>query len=88
MFAYILYAPQTPRTEETDEFFRRFTETPGLLYAFDLMAEEGQDDGAVIAVWDSRESAERYLEGAPLRKEVDEAIPRVNRVMYQVFGSK
>jgi hypothetical protein len=88
MFAYILYAPETPRTEETDEFFRRFAETPGLLYAFDLMAEEGQNNGAVVAVWDSRESAERYLNDAPLRKEVDQAIPRAHRVLYQVINSK
>ena len=88
MFAYILYAPQTPRTETTDDFFRRFTTVPGLLYAFDLVADEGQDDGAVVAVWDSRESAERYLNGANLRKEVDQAIPRVHRVMYQVIDSK
>jgi heme-degrading monooxygenase HmoA len=87
VFAYILYAPSTPRTEETDEFFRRFTETPGLLYAFDLMVDGDQNDGAVVAVWDSRESAERYLNQAPLRKEVDEAIPQIRRVMYEVIGT-
>jgi heme-degrading monooxygenase HmoA len=88
MFAYILYAPNTPQTADTDEFFRRFTETPGLIHAFNLEAEEGDNDGAVVAIWESREAAERYLGSAPLRKEVDEAMPQVRRVMYRVVGSK
>jgi heme-degrading monooxygenase HmoA len=88
MFAYILYAPNTPQTPQTEEFFRRFTETPGLLYAFDLMAEDGQHEAAVVAVWDSRESAERYLNQAPLRREVDELMPQIRRVMYRVVDSK
>ena len=88
MFAYILYAPNTPQTPQTEEFFRRFTETPGLLYAFDLLAEEGKDEGAVVAVWESKEAAERYLNGAPLRQEVDQALPQVRRVMYRVVDSK
>jgi hypothetical protein len=87
MFAYILYAPSTPRTPETDEFFRRFTESPGLLHAFDLLTEDG-NDGAVVAVWDSRESAERYLSSSPLRQEVDQLLPQVRRVMYNVTDSK
>lgn len=87
MFAYILYAPNTPRTPETDEFFRRFTQEAGLLYAFDLVPET-EGDPAVVAVWESREAAERYLEQASLRQQVDQAIPQVRRVMYEVAGYK
>ena len=88
MFAYVLHASNTPRTAETDEFFRRFTETPGLLSAFDLAEESDPNQSIVVAVWESREAAERYLSQAPLRKEVDKAIPQVRRVMYEVLNYK
>jgi len=88
MFAYILKAPNTPNTKETDEFFRRFCETPGLLYAFDLSEVDTPAASLVVAIWEDRVSAERYLNSAPLRKEVDQAIPAVTRTMYEVRGSK
>ena len=88
MFAYLLHAPNTPRTSETDEFFRRFTETPGLIHAFDLVEESNPDQSIVVAVWETREAAEQYLSKAPLRKEVDQAIPQIKRVMYEVIGHK
>lgn len=88
MFAYILHAPNTPRTAETDEFFQRFTKTPGLLHAFDLAESDDPDQGVVIAVWENRAAAERYLTEAQLRREVDEAIPQVRRVMYEVTAHK
>jgi hypothetical protein len=88
MFAYILKAPNTPTTEQTDEFFRRFCETPGLLYAFDITPVEDPNESLVVAVWQDRAAAERYLSAAPLRKEVDQAIPAVTRTMYEVNASK
>lgn len=54
MFAYILHAPNTPRTDETEAFFRRFTETPGLLHAFELMEEGDSSSGLVPFQMDGR----------------------------------
>ena len=88
MFAYLLHAPNTPRTEETDEFFRRFTEEEGLMYAFDLQEVNDPDQGIVVAVWDTKEAAERYLTGAALRRAVDAAMPQITRVMYEVISHK
>lgn len=87
MFAYILRVYAAPN-EQTKEFFRRFTETPGLLHAFSLQGVEDSEDSVVIAVWESREAAERYLQGAPLRREVDVAYPTITRTMYEVLDSK
>jgi hypothetical protein len=42
----------------------------------------------VLAVWEDRAAAERYLNSAPLRKEVDGALPSVTRTMYEVLGTK
>jgi heme-degrading monooxygenase HmoA len=88
MFAYILSAPNAPSPEQSDDFFRRFSQTPGLLHAFDLEPADGSGAPMVVAVWESREAAEAYLSAAPLRKEVDEAIPQVTRTMYNVRASK
>jgi heme-degrading monooxygenase HmoA len=87
LFAYILSADQ-PRSDETDEFFRRFKETPGLLYAFDLQGEDDPNDIAVVAIWESREAAERYLQGSALKQQVDEAVPSVTRKFYTVRDAK
>lgn len=57
-------------------------------YAFDLQGVEDPADAVLVAVWESREAAERYLQEAPLRREVDEAYPAVTRTMYDVLGSK
>ena len=88
MFAYILKAPNTPRTPETDEFFTRFCASEGLVHAFDLLGTDDPQDAVVVAVWRDRESAERYLSSNPLRKQVDASIPQVTRTMYDVIGSK
>lgn len=88
MFAYILRAPSLPDTAQGDEFFRRFTETPGLIHAFELAGVDDPGDQLVVAIWESREAAERYLNEAPLRKEVDGAIPGVTRTMYEVHASR
>jgi hypothetical protein len=88
MFAYILKPPPMPRSAETDGFFRRFKTVPGLLHAYNL-GEIGKDDqGLVVAIWESREAAERYLNGDPLKKQVDESVPGVTRTMYEVVDSK
>ena len=87
MFAYILRA-KAAANQDTDDFFKRFTETPGLLYAFDLQGVDDPEDGTVVAIWEDREAAERYLNQAPLRKEVDQALPSVTRTMYEVHASK
>jgi heme-degrading monooxygenase HmoA len=88
MFAYILRAPGVPPTPQTEDFFRRFTETPGLIQAFDLQGVDDPGDAVVLAIWEDRAAAERYLNSAPLRKEVDGALPSVTRTMYEVMGSK
>ena len=88
MFAYILRAPNAPASEQGDEFFRRFLETPGLLNAFDLTGLENPDEGLLVAIWENREAAERYLNEAPLRKEVDQAYPGITRTLYEVHASK
>ena len=87
MFAYILRARQEPNTQFA-EFFRRFKETPGLLHAYSLEGEENPSDGLVVAIWESREAAQRYLERSPLRREVDQAVPSVTRTFYTVLDSK
>ena len=87
MFAYILRV-NAPASEQTDEFFRRFKETPGLLHAYSLQGAENPDDGIAVAIWESKEAAERYLAGAPLRQQVDAEIPTVTRTMYEVRDSK
>ena len=87
MFAYILRASQ-PRSDATDEFFRRFKETPGLLHAYSLQSEDDPNDSVAIAIWESREAAERYLQSSPLKRDVDQAMPTVTRTFYAVVDSK
>ena len=87
MFAYILRANQ-PRSDETDEFFRRFKDTPGLLHAYSLQGEDDPNDSVAIAIWESREAAERYLQSSPLKRDVDQAVPTVTRTFYSVLDSK
>ena len=87
MFAYILRASSAPDAQ-TDEFFRRFKEAPGLLHAYSLQGEEDPNEGIAIAIWESREAAVRYLETSSLRREVDQAITGVTRTFYAVRDSK
>jgi heme-degrading monooxygenase HmoA len=87
MFAYILSVHAAP-DEQAQEFFRRFKETPGLIQAFNLQGVQDLKDAVVVAIWECREAAERYLEGAPLRRDVDDAYPAVTRTMYEVLDSK
>ncbi len=86
MFAYILRVHTQP-TEETDEFFSRFKETDGLIHAFNLQGVDDPEDGVAVAVWESREAAEAYLE-SQLRREVDVTFEGVTRTMYEVRDSK
>jgi hypothetical protein len=88
MFAYILRAPGAPTNQQTDEFFSRFLEQPGLLHAFDLVGLDDPGDAALVAVWESKAAADRYLNESPLRQEVDAALPQVTRTMYEVRGAK
>lgn len=87
MFAYILRAQQA-RNDQTEDFFRRFKEVPGLLHAYALQGEENPNEGLVVAIWESREAALRYIESSSLRREVDRAVPSVTRTMYNVLDSK
>jgi heme-degrading monooxygenase HmoA len=87
MFAYILRA-DSPPDEKTDEFFKRFVETPGLLHAFDLRGVNDPDDTLVVTIWQDRKAAEDYLNKSPLRKEVDQTISGITRTMYEVLNSK
>ena len=87
MFAYILRAKGPPSDREA-EFFRRFKETPGLLHAYDLQGEDNPNDRLAIAIWESRDAAERYLKSSPLRREVDQAVSGVTRTLYEVLDSK
>ena len=87
MFVYILRAQQPPG-EQLNEFFRRFKETPGLVHAYNLQEEENPNEGAVVAIWESREAAQRYIEGSPLKREVDQATPGVTRTFYKLLDSK
>lgn len=88
MFAYLLRAPAPPDEAQGDEFFHRFLETPGLLHAFELVGVEDSNENVVVAVWEDREAAERYLNSNPLRQEVDEAMPGVTRTMYEVRAGR
>ena len=87
MFAYVLRVRAAP-SETTDEFFRRFKETPGLLHAYSLQGADDPEEGLAVAIWESREAAERYLTGSQLRRQVDQALPSVTRTMYEVRDSK
>ncbi len=88
MFAYILSAPNTAPNSQTDDYFRRFKETPGLAHAFELQSTEGKAESLVVAIWESREAAETYLQTAPLRREVDSNLPAITRTTYEVRNSK
>jgi heme-degrading monooxygenase HmoA len=85
MFAYILRARTRP-TEQTDEFFRRFKATSGLLHAFSLQGADDPEEVVAVAVWESRAAAEAYL-ASQLRQEVDREIEGVTRTMYEVRDS-
>ncbi|MCL4535214.1 MAG: antibiotic biosynthesis monooxygenase [Bacteroidetes bacterium] len=87
MFAYILRVHQPP-TEQTAEFFRRFKEIPGLLHAYSLQGVEDPNDSVSVAIWESREAAERYLQSSPLRRDVDRSVAGVTRTLYNVLDSK
>jgi heme-degrading monooxygenase HmoA len=88
MFAYIVKADGPIDDETSDEFFRRFKSTPGLLHAYDLKAVDDPDDQIVVAIWEDRVAAEDYLNNSALRKEVDETISGVTRTMYEVRDRK
>ena len=87
MFAYILRADQPP-SDQTNEFFHRFKDTPGLLHAYSLQGEDDPNDSIAVAIWESREAAERYLQSSPLKRDVDQAMPTVTRTFYSVLDSK
>lgn len=87
MFSYILRL-HAPADTQSDEFFRRFKQTPGLLHAYNLQGVEDPEDGVVVTVWESRDAAEAYLQGSELRKDVDRAYPAISRTMYDVRDSK
>ena len=87
MFAYILRVHQAP-SDETNEFFRRFKDTPGLLHAYSLQSEDDPNGSVAVAIWESREAAERYLQSSPLKRDVDLALPTVTRTFYSVVDSK
>ena len=86
MFAYILRVHTVP-SAATDDLFRRFKETPGLLHAYSLQGVDDPAEGEVVAIWDSRDSAEAYLR-SQFRQQVDQSIPGVTRTMYEVRDSK
>lgn len=88
MFAYILKTDDPVDDDVSDEFFRRFKTTPGLLHAFELKRVDDPNDQIVVTIWEDREAAETYLNKSALRKEVDEAISGVTRTMYEVRDSK
>jgi len=87
MTVYILRAQQAPN-EQIAGFFRRFKETPGLLHAYDLQGEDDPSETVVVAVWESKEAADRYLKSSSLRNEVDQAVPSARRTFYNVLDSK
>jgi heme-degrading monooxygenase HmoA len=87
VFAYILRARGVD-VNQADEFFRRFKDTPGLSHAYSLQSVDDPEDGGVVAIWDSREAADRYLRESQLRQEVDRSMPNVTRNMYEVRDSK
>ena len=87
MFAYILRV-HAPPSDQTDNFFRRFKETPGLLHAYSLQGADDPEDGIAIAIWESRDAAESYLSASQLRQQVDQAMPTVTRTMYEVRDIK
>ena len=61
---------------------------PGLLHAYSLQGEDDPNDSGVVAIWESREAAERYLQSSPLKRDVDQAMPEVTRTFYSVLDSK
>ncbi len=87
MFAYILRV-QSRATPQTDAFFKQFKETPGLLHAYSIQAADDSEDSGVVAIWESREAAERYLSESQLRQNVDRSVTGVTRTMYEVRDSK
>ncbi len=87
MFAYVLRV-HVPPSQESNDFFRRFKETPGLLHAYSLQSEEDPNDSVAVAIWENREAAERYLSASPLRLQVDQTMPGVTRTFYAVLDSK
>ncbi|HSP53955.1 MAG TPA: antibiotic biosynthesis monooxygenase [Dehalococcoidia bacterium] len=76
------------RSAKTDEFFRRYKETPGLLHAYFLEDENDPSKTGTVSIWESKEAFSRYLQTASLRREVDQAIPSVKRTGYKVIDSK
>lgn len=87
MYISILHQDEG-HTAKSDEFFRRYKETPGLVHAY-FLEEEGEPNKAeIVSIWESKEDFSRYVESAPLRREVDEAIPSVKRIGYKVVDSK
>ena len=87
VFAYVLKVHAQP-SEQSNEFFRRFKETPGLLHAYSLQGVNDAEDSVAVAIWESREAAERYLSQSALRREVDQGMPGITRTLYDVLDSK
>lgn len=87
MYSYILRL-HAPADTQSDEFFRKFKQTPGLLHAYNLQGVEDPEDGVVVTIWESRDAADAYLQGSDLRKDVDKAYPEITRTMYDVRDSK
>ncbi len=87
MFAYILRV-RSRATEQTDEFFRKFKETPGLLQAYSIQAADDSEDSGVVAIWESRAAAEQYLKESQLRQTVDRSVPGLTRTLYEVRDSR
>jgi heme-degrading monooxygenase HmoA len=87
MFAYVLRTTQA-HGERAKDIFRRFKESPGLLHAYLLQGEADANDAIMVAIWESREAAERHLAASPLPREWDQTAPDTTRPFYTVLDSK
>ena len=87
MFAYILKSDPVDDAV-SDEFFKRFKSTPGLLHAYDMRGADDPNDQIVVTVWEDRKAADEYLSKSALRKEVDQTVSGVTRTMYDVRDHK
>jgi heme-degrading monooxygenase HmoA len=88
MFAYILKTDSPIDNEKSDEFFRRFKTTAGLLHAFDLQRVDDPNEQIVVTIWEDQAAADAYLNESELRREVDQTFSGITRTMYEVRDSK
>jgi hypothetical protein len=76
------------RDETTDDIFRRFKSTEGVVAAYQLVGVDNPEDLVTFTVWKDDASRLKYMNESPIKREVDLTWKKQTRTVYTVRDSK